>query len=148
MNEMNITPVDNTSMSATITEHKDSFCTWNPTTRKEKAAMYNAINNPSVKIGDMVNKRITIANVYFENVEINEKDDNGNKTGVVNEAVRVILIDTDGVGYITHSTGVLNSIKAIFGAFGMPSEWEVPVTVEVKQLTLGKNHVYTLAIVE
>lgn len=104
-----------------------TFCSVKADTKDDKIKMYNAMNNPDFKIGDFINKKLTIKDVLVEIVEIVDEE-----TGECNRQPRTVIIDMDGHGYMAMSNGVFNSVKNLINVFGAPT-WPEGVTVEVKQ---------------
>lgn len=116
-----------------------AFLGKNPSTPEEEIAVVNAMNTPSNKINDFINKDIDISNVFIEIVEINDKE--GEDKSVL---PRTILIDPYGESYACTSTGVFNSLKRIFMIYGQPSMWTEPITMTVKQVTTKNGSMLTL----
>lgn len=87
----------------------------------ERLAVYTAISNAE-KLADHVNEVINVENVILQQVEMTDKE-----TGEVRDAVRTILIDTDGNAYAATSSGIETSIKSILSIVGEPQTWEHPI---------------------
>lgn len=111
-------------------------------TRKEKAALYNAMSNPTHKVGDFINKTINVKDVYVEVIDVTNDE-----TGETEQAPRIVLIDTDGVTYQAVSRGIFNSLSRLIRTFGEPT-WDEGLPCTVKQISLGKNQLLTLEINE
>lgn len=111
-----------------------------PEAENEMIAMVNAVNSPSHRIADMVNMEINVTNFYVEKTQINND-------GVMVDAFRTVLIDDNGESFGAVSTGVVNSLKNIVSFLGMPSTWERPLTVRVKEINIGTNRVLSLQLV-
>ncbi len=92
-------------------------------TRKQVLA---ALMDPQ-PIADNLGKTINLANVIAQAVEV--ADDNG----VLNETVRVILVDDKGTSYAGLSDGLFRSIRNIFGILGEPATWPGPLPVKVTE---------------
>ena len=127
------------AMSATSAS---SYCSMQQGTMREKAALYNATSNPDHKVGDYINKGIRVRDVFVETIELE-----GDETGETIIAPRVVLIDTNGESYQAVSKGVFNALARLITAFGEPT-WADGLPVIVKQVSLGKNQMLTLAIDE
>lgn len=127
------------AMSATSST---SYCSMKQGTMREKAALYNATSNPTHKVGDYINKVIVVRDVFVETIELEDED-----THEVIVAPRVVLIDVAGESYQAVSKGVFNSLARLITAFGEPT-WADGLPVIVKQVSLGKNQMLSLAIDE
>lgn len=119
-----------------------SYCSMRQGTMAEKAALYNATSNPTHKVGDYINKGILVKDVFVETIEIEDED-----THDTIIAPRVVLIDTKGESYQAVSKGIFNALARLITAFGEPT-WADGLPVIVKQVSLGKNQMLTLAIDE
>ncbi|CUU51217.1 hypothetical protein [Clostridium beijerinckii] len=113
------------------------------TSEKEKIAYFNAINSSDKRLGDKINEVIELKNVYVEIVQLKNE-----VTGEMQDAPRIVLIDSKGEGYTCVSTGVFSSLKKVFQVFGMPPTWSSPKKVKIKQVTKGEKKILTLAISE
>lgn len=110
-------------------------------TDEDKKKVFNAMNNPSHKLSDFINKKIKVENIYIETAEyLNDE------TGEVEIAPRIVLIAPDGDSYFASSKGILNSLKNVYAAFG-PAPWKGGLEFEVKQKAVGKGKALTLEMV-
>ena len=100
---------------------------------KERKVVANAIVSADFKLGDMINQRIAVKDMYIEPIEFTNKE-----SGEVALGHRIILFDTENKSYETCSSGVYNALKKICGVYGMPT-WEEPVVMEVKQVQRGAD---------
>lgn len=123
-----------------IDDVNKSMTTMECNTREEKKLFYNAVQNPTAKVSDFINKTLTIADVYMEQAEYN--DDNGTTTGI-----KTVIITPEGQGILANSMGIAKALYGIFDIFGMPSEWDEPMTVEVKQVETPKGRYFKLEVV-
>jgi len=89
-----------------------------------RVKMLDALTDPA-PISEHLGETIKLANVIAQAVEIADDD------GVVNETVRVILVDDEGNSYAALSDGLFRSIQNIFGILGQPHEWPNPLPVKV-----------------
>lgn len=109
---------------------------------KERKVVANAIVSADFKLGDMINQRIAVKDMYIEPIEFANKE-----SGEVTQGHRIILFDTENKSYETCSSGVYNALKKICGVYGMPT-WVDPVVMEVKQVQRGADRkMLTLKIV-
>lgn len=53
------------------------------------------------------------------------------ETGEVDEYERTTLIDVNGSAFAAGSSGVVSSLKNLFGVFGEPSTWAEPLPIKV-----------------
>lgn len=110
--------------------------------RASKVAIYNSINSDGEKLIDHCGETLEISDVAAHGVSLADE-----KTGEINEVLRVVLIGTDGTTYSCVSSGVTESLKKIFAIIGVPS-WKndpvkiIPTEVRTKQ---GRR-VLTLAL--
>ena len=100
--------------------------------------VFNALNNPTHKIKDYVNQKITVANVLVEANEILDEE-----TGELEKAPRCVLITPEGDSYMALSKGIFNSIKNAFISYG-PAPWSPAITFTVKQRSVGRGTMLTL----
>lgn len=114
------------------------YCSRKAETPEEKAVIYNAINNPDVKLADHVNNVIVMRDIIVQSVNVMNE-----KTGEPVAAPRVTIIDTDGNSYSCVSVGVYNALLNICGIFGRPS-WPDGLPVKVRQINRGSNRILTL----
>lgn len=109
---------------------------------KEQAKIiYNAMNNPTYKLADFINKKIVVENVLIEAMDMVDED-----TGEIDRVPRVVLIAPDGESYMSVSVGVLNAIKNLYLACGS-APWEGGLELEVKQINVKRGSMLTLEMV-
>lgn len=124
-------------------ERKTQFCSMNPKNEDEEVILFNAMNNPDKRIGDCINMTINVKHVFCEVVTCVNRE-----TGESNLCPRIVLIDTDGVGYQAVSLGVFSALKKIFAIKGNPTTWEKPVKLQVVQITKGDRKLLTFNMVK
>ena len=132
-NKNEIMTVDDTGIKAHLISVEDTYCSMVANTPEEKKALFNAMNNPEYHLSECINMHLFIKDVYCETVTIINDE-----TGEISPAVRIVLIDKDGVGYQCTSRGVYSALKKCFSVYGMPT-WDEPLEIEVKQMTKKKN---------
>lgn len=130
-----------------ITDENPTYCSMVVSSREQRKAFYNAVQNCDKKMSDYINKELTFTDVYMEKTEVMEKDKSGNPTGVIQDAVKIVLILEDGTGVVSTSKGVLTSLYAMFRIFGTPDVWEEPMRVCVKQIETTKGRTFKLEVV-
>lgn len=124
-----------------MTSAQTQFCSMTATTHEEKAAMFNAMNNPDKRLSDCINMQIKAKDLYIEIVNCTNEE-----TGETNACPRIVIIDEKGVSYQAVSIGIYSALKKAIQVFGAPT-WETPVTLEVKQVTKGNKKMLTLNVV-
>lgn len=115
------------------------YCSRKAETPEEKAVIYNAINNPDVKLADHVNNVIVMRDIIIQSVNVTNE-----KTGELVSAPRVTIIDTDGNSYSCVSVGVYNALYNICAIFGRPASWPNGLPVKVRQINRGSSRILTL----
>lgn len=125
-NEINTTEVKEITVLEDFEGSSLSYASFIPETVAEKALLFNAVNSPDEKVSALIGKTIRIRDVVIEKANVvNEK------TGVVEVAPRVVLIDTDGKSYGCVSFGMYQSVCKLVKFFGNPT-WKEGVLVEVQ----------------
>lgn len=124
-------------------ERKTQFCSMIPKNEDEEVVLFNAMNNPEKRIGDCINMTINVKHVFCEVVTCVNRE-----TGESNLCPRIVLIDTDGVGYQAVSLGVFSALKKIFAIKGDPTTWKKPVKLQVVQITKGERKILTFNMVK
>lgn len=140
-NTMNRFEDEGFNVSVDMTSAQTQFCSMTANTHEEKAAMYNAMNNPDKRLADCINMQIKAKDLYIEVVNCTNEE-----TGEVNACPRIVIIDDKGVSYQAVSIGIYSALKKVIQVFGAPT-WDKPVTLEVKQITKGSRKMLTLNVV-
>jgi hypothetical protein len=115
-----------------------AFCSIDAVDPETKAIVFNAANNPDHKVKEFVNKQIDVKDIYAEIIEIANEE-----TGEITKVPRIVLIDATGLAYECVSVGMYSAIRKLVAIYGAPT-WEPPLTVTVKQKSVGKGSMYTL----
>lgn len=123
-------------------ERKTQFCSMIPKNEDEEVVLFNAMNNPEKRIGDCINMTINVKHVFCEVVTCVNRE-----TGESNLCPRIVLIDTDGVGYQAVSLGVFSALKKIIAIKGNPTTWKKPVKLQIVQITKGDRKLLTFNMV-
>lgn len=121
-------------------EENQSLCTMTTETTAEKKVFFNAVQNPSSKVADYINQEIVIKDVYMEKAFYEDGD------GGMTEGVKTIIITPEGQGILANSNGIAKSIFALFDIFGMPAEWDEPITVTVRQVEVPAGRYFKLEV--
>lgn len=116
------------NMVADLTSATLSYCSLTPSTVEEKKALFTAMNNPTARLEEKINVPLTITDIYVETVNFIDE-----KTGEIEVAPRIVLIDVNGESYGCCSMGVFGSLKKLIQVFGEPT-WEDGVEVVATQV--------------
>ena len=103
-------------------------------TRESKIAVYNAINNNAVKLGDMIGKEIKVTNIAAHPVRIVSDED-----GEIMDVTRVVFIGENGETYESVAQGIFSSVEKIFGIIGF-APWEPSITIVPKEVRTRKGY--------
>lgn len=121
-------------------ESPSTYCSVQGGDMRAKALVYNAMNNPSHRVGDCINKKLLIKDVLAEVIELENEE-----TGELQQVPRVVLIDMDGESYQAVSTGIFNAVKKAIAVFGAPT-WGEGLPIVIKQVSFGKNQMLTFDV--
>lgn len=109
--------------------------------RKSAAKVYNALNNPSGRVADMINKTIPVQDFLVELREIINEE-----TGEIDRVPRVVLITPDGEGYQAVSKGIFGAVRNAVASFG-EAPWVPPLDMEIKQIPTKNGSMLTADVV-
>ena len=84
-----------------MTSAQTQFCSMVAETDAEKAAMFNAMNNPEKRLADCINMKVNAKDLYIEIVNCTNEE-----TGEVTACPRIVIIDDKGVAYQAVSLGI------------------------------------------
>lgn len=98
--------------------------------------VYNAINNPTYRVGDMINQTIDMVMVHITPIDVSDSE-----TGEIITLPKTVIIDTQGESYSCVSKGIYNALNNIIDIFGEPTPENV-ISVKVVQKTGGKYNKY------
>ena len=121
-------------------EQTSMFCSIQGGTHESKVAVFNASNNPDHKVGDYINKVITVKDVLAELIEVTNEE-----TGKTELTPRVVFIDMDGKSYQAVSKGIFNALKKAIAIFGAPT-WDEGLPCLIKQVSVGKGSMLTFDV--
>ena len=153
-------------------DHPDQYCSFDPSDMAGKIKLYNAINSPDERLGNVVNVPLNIRDVVIckvalskryntedndgnkrnksrisekrqDNTDDNPFEDSGNSVGF-----RVIVIDDEGKSYTATSQGVYNSICIMRNVFGTLHFEPQPLKVMVKSIDTKNGKTLTLSIID
>lgn len=101
------------------------YCSKKAETNEEKKELFNALEKCDVLLNDCVGQEIMMKDLYIE--ERNVTDESG-RTKV---KFRTIIFDENGQTYATGSYGIYNILKKIITIYGLPTEWDSAIKVQV-----------------
>lgn len=131
--------IDLASSSSTV------FTGLRPVDKKDKIALYNAINNAQ-EIWDYLetNPKLVIecVNIIAHDTTINDMND---ETTELNK-VRVILVGKDGKAFSTSSEAAYSAVQQIFALLGTPDTWDEPLKVRPYKKKGNKSGLYFLTL--
>lgn len=133
---------DGSSFIINLTQRQVSYCSMKPRNDDEAVILFNAMNSPEKRIKDCINMPIEVKDIFVEVVYPENE-----RTKLREPAPRVVLIDSNGVGYQAVSLGTYTAVKKIMDAFGTPDTWKAPKSFMVKQISKGDRSVLTLEAV-
>lgn len=115
--------------------------------RKNKVAIFNAINGADESVAEHIGEVLEIVNVVAHPVTLPDEE-----TGEVIECLRTVLVDKNGKTYVAVSQGIASALSRIFSIIGTPENgaWEKePVKMKIKQVKTrnGNNKVNTIELV-
>lgn len=108
-----------------------------------KARIFNAVNSPDKKVSECIGDTIQLTDVVAHPIWLTDE-----KSGELVEAMRMVLVDDQGISYEAVSGGLVNAVQRILQIFGQPETWETPIPVKPiqKGTRNGLNKVTTLKI--
>ena len=116
-----------------------TFCSipFDATDRKTQAQVFKALNNPTHRVADFINKTIQVENVLVESADIINEE-----TGEISRVPRVVLIAADGTSYQAVSLGMFNAVKNAFRCFGA-APWKPALEFAIKQVSVKNGSMLT-----
>lgn len=138
--EMVVRMDENENFVADLTSRQTTFCSMTAETRKDKALLFKAMNNPEKRLGDCINMTINAKDLFCEVVRCINND-----SGEISTCPRIVIIDDKGVAYQAVSIGVYNAVKKLINVFGLPT-WKEPLPITVKQITKGDRKILTFDV--
>ena len=119
------------------------YCSFKPETEDDEIVLFNAMNNPTKRLGDCINMTISVRHVFCEIVDCTNRE-----TGVTTKCPRIVLIGDDGESYQAVSIGIFSALKKIFSIKGEPTTWKKPVHLKVLQQSRGDRKMLTFEMVK
>ena len=117
-----------------LIDNEKTFCSINLQNMEEKKNLFNKLQRADALLNDCVGTGIKLKHVYISKYnKLNEE------TGEVEDKVRIILFDENGMTYATGSFGIYNILIEIMSIFGTPNNWSEPLTVKVVKVPIKNN---------
>ena len=101
------------------------YCSKKAETNEEKKELFNALEKCDVLLNDCVGQEIMMKDLYIEGRNVIDE------TGKSRVKFRTIIFDENGQTYATGSYGIYNILKKIITIYGLPTEWQAPIKVQV-----------------
>lgn len=118
---------------------KQTYCSIPLDTIDNKKKVFAISESADFKVADYLNTPILLKNVFIQKYDkVNEE------TGEVIPKTRTILIDSEGKSYASASKGLYNSLLKLMALLGKPDEWEEPIKVMIKEVTINKGKTYAI----
>lgn len=135
---------NNNSEIAKLNDDRKVYCSIQPESNAEKAALFNALEACDHRLNDEVGKTLQIKDAYIQEYEKVDAT-----TGEPRKAHRTILFDHEGHTHVTASNYLYVSVAKIMDIWGTPDTWSEPLTVKVIKKPVNNNReALSLQIVE
>lgn len=108
-----------------------------PSDRKTMAQIFKALNDPTHRVANYINKEIPVENILIEAADILDDE-----TGEISRVPRVVLITPDGESYQAVSMGMFNAVKNAFRCYGQ-APWKPALTFAIKQKPVKNGSMLT-----
>lgn len=108
-----------------------------PNDRKTMAKIFKALNDPTHRVADFINKEIPVENILIEAADILNDE-----TGEISRVPRVVLITPEGESYQAVSMGMFNAVKNAFRCYG-EAPWNPALTFAIKQKPVKNGSMLT-----
>jgi len=105
----------------------------NPSNR---VILLKAFQDCDMRLTEAVNVLISAVDYVAHEISLVSKE-----TGELVDAVRLVVIDTDGATYECVSTTLLKSLQTVAFAYG-PPPWSPPMTLTVRTKKRGERSIY------
>lgn len=128
---------------AKISDENPMYCSLVVETTEDKATLYNATQNPEMKVSDFINQELDFTDVYMEQVEFEDED-----TGEIRKGIRTVFFTPEGKGVMAVSNGIARSLYGIFRIFGTPDQWGGQIMrVMVRQKETARGRTFKLEVI-
>lgn len=132
-------------LAADLTAPSDRWCSFEAEDDNSRALLFNITNQTTEAISDHIGEEILVSHIYAEIITIESVDD---MTGEASRkpVPRVVLITTDGLGYGAVSIGIYKAVKTLFSYFGLPSTWNTPRRLKLRQINRGERRLLSFDV--
>lgn len=121
-------------------------------TIEDRKRVYNALNSPDARLGDVINMTIPMVDVVVRRVELSKRNEDSipeefkeMEENSAREGYRVVIFDKDGKTYTATSRGIYTSIQNILAILGT-LHFEEPLNVIVRQISTKNGKTLTLEL--
>ena len=114
--------------------------------RAANVRVFNAMNNPTDRVGNHINEVIEVQDYLIEMAEIEDTDSYGNGLGTFSVVPRVVLVSPDGKSYQAISYGITNAVRKAVMVCG-DAPWVPPVQLKIKQVPTKHGSMLTVDMV-
>jgi len=134
-NELVLTEDLVTEISPSIFENTNQaiFSSIKGTDRATSIKIYNAINSSENSLSDHLGEVLAITDMVAHPIELEDE-----VTKQTIQAMRVVLLTANGVGYHSVSGGVVSSLQKIIGIVGQ-APWDEPLQVSPIEVKTRKG---------
>lgn len=127
-----------------LQSEKKQYCSMMIETEEDKKKLFNTLESADMLLNDCIGQEINLKDIYIEEKEVIDREINDDGEIVKEEKkikYRTILFDENGMTYATGSYTIVNLLRRLFQAYGLPETWEKPLKVKVVKKTLkdGKS---------
>lgn len=124
----------NVSVDAFNEGNLPMFSTIKATDRASKVKLYNAISDSENSLDDNKGVVLEITDMVAHPITLQDE-----QTGEDVQAMRVVLVDKDGVGYHAVSQGIVSSMQRIIGIVGQGPWSDDPLKITVVEKKTRKG---------
>lgn len=118
----------------------------NPDDRAASVRVFNAMNNPTDRVGNHINEVLEVQDYLIEMTEIEDTDAYGNGLGTFSVVPRVVLVAPDGKSYQAVSYGIATAVRNVVMVCG-DAPWNPPVQLKIRQVPTKRGSMLTVDMV-
>lgn len=141
-NELLTKNITNGMTLAKVIENYGIYSSITADTEEKKAIAFEAVNKPTFKSEDYINKEFEIADIIILPAEFVDEE-----TGEVDYGRRCLLINSKGESLAFSAKGIFSAIENFCFFFGKPDTWEKPKKVIIKQVKVKNGTMLTFEYV-
>lgn len=119
--------------------NKQTYCSIPLDTTENKKKVFAISENADGVVADHIDESILLKDLFLQKYEKIDEE-----TGEVITRTRTILISADGTSYASASKGLYNSVLKLIALLGKPDEWDEPIEIKVKEVSIDKGKTYTI----